>query len=105
MNTLKEVALQMVLRMRSRSDEVMRQLHEAMACAFHLHDRGCIVLQITVRHDYAVIEIDKPAELQGALKVTRINGRYREVVRVTRLMGCQVEWTERGLLTPLQREV
>ena len=97
MTTLSNVKEAAQLRLREHSKETLAALKgKALDCIVEMHKHGSTVQQVTVRRDHVTIEIDKPNEwLQGAIHVTRVNGRYREIVKVTSIMGCQVQWVER----------
>ncbi|MGO4699836.1 hypothetical protein [Dyella sp. 2RAB6] len=105
MNTLEEVKKNIDMRLRAQSVELQETVQKAAQCIVHLMEQGCTIQQLTVRPDYAVIDIDQPGEwLKGSILLSRINGRYRELVRVTKVRGCQVQWIEREAHPLLQRE-
>lgn len=105
MTALNDIQKSIQLRLRSQSIEVLRSAEKATACIHHLMERGCTIQQLTIRPDYAVIEIDEPGEwLLGSIQVRRINGHYRELVMVTRQMECQVQWVKREAHPLLRRE-
>lgn len=105
MSVLNGIRNAIELRLRNQTVEALRGLEQAGHCISHLLAHGCTVEQITVRRDYVVIDIDQPSSwLQGSICVRRINGRYREVVMVTKVLGCQVQWVERELHPLLRRE-
>lgn len=105
MNALKSIQQAIALRLRSQSNETLVTLRQAEACVIHLHKHCCTVQAVTVRRDYAVIEIDQPsAWLQGSICIRRVNGLHRETTKVAKVMGCQVQWVEREAHVLLQRE-
>jgi hypothetical protein len=105
MSVLKNIRDAIELRLRSQTAEALKGLEQAATCVNHLLEHGCTVEQITVRRDYVVIDIDQPSSwLQGSICVRRFNGPYREVVMVTKVLGCQVQWIERELHPLLRRE-
>lgn len=105
MNTLKAIRSAIELRLRHQSDETLQAVDKAAKCIRFLHLHGCTVQQVTVRPGYAAIDIDEPgAWLQGSICIRRVNGRYREVVMVAKVLGCQVQWVVREAHPLLQRE-
>jgi hypothetical protein len=105
MNTLEEVKKGIERRLRAQSIELQATVEKAARCIVHLMEQGCTIQQLTVRSDYAVIDIDQPGEwLKGSIFLSRINGRYRELVKVTKVRGCQVQWVEREAHPLLQKE-
>lgn len=105
MKALERIRAVVALSLRSQSDEALNGVKQAMACVLHLHDRGCTVQQIVIRPKCVTVEIDPPGEaLIGALHINRVNGRYRERVLVTSIVGCQVQWVERSDLRPAAME-
>lgn len=104
-SALKTLRTAIELRLRRHSNLTVIAMKKASACIAHLQLHGCVVQTVTVRRDHVSIEIDQPsAWLQGAIHITRINGRYREIVKVTAVLGCQVQWVEREAHVLLQRE-
>lgn len=102
---LDDIKKSIELRLREHSIELQRTVDKAAQCIAHLMEQGCNVHQLTVRRDYAVIEIDRPSDwMKGSIQVRRINGRYREIVMVTKVRDCQVQWIEREAHPLLQRE-
>jgi hypothetical protein len=104
-SVLKDLRSAIELRLRRHSNLTLQAMDKATACITHLQLHGCIVQRVTVQRDHVTVEIDQPSSwLQGAIHITRINGRYREIVKVTAVLGCQVQWTEREAHVLLQRE-
>lgn len=104
-NALKTLRAAIELRLRRHSNLTAIAMKKATACIAHLQLHGCIVQRVTVQRDHVTVEIDQPSSwLQGAIHITRVNGRYREIVRVTAVLGCQVQWVEREAHVLLQRE-
>lgn len=95
-NVLNQVRATLQLRLRTRSDQVLKAMNQALGCVYALHDMGCTVGSIEIRGDYAVLTIDKPPAgvLRGAIHVRRIDGRRRMTVYVAKVLGCQVQWIE-----------
>ncbi|MGS1014077.1 hypothetical protein ACVCL0_09210 [Rhodanobacter sp. UC4450_H17] len=105
MSVLNDIRESIQLRLRTQSVAAMRAVDKAAKAIRYLHLHGCTVQQVTIRPDHVVIEIDQPGEwLKGSMHITRVNGRYREVVRVAPVLGCQVQWIEREAHVLLQRE-
>ena len=96
MSTLSIVKKASEERLRAYSDETLAALKgKALDCIAEMHKHGITVQQVTVRRDHVTIEIDRPSQwLKGSLHVTRINGRFREIVMVAAVKGCQVQWIE-----------
>lgn len=105
-NPLKAIQEAIALRLRTQSNQTLETLRRAEKCVMYLHLHSCTVQQVTVRRDHAVIEIDPPKEgwLKGSITVRRVNGLLRETTKVTKVMDCQVQWTEREKHPLLQRE-
>lgn len=104
-SVLKDLRTAIELRLRRHSNLTVIAMKKASACIAHLQLHGCVVKRVIVQRDHVSIEIDQPsAWLQGSIHISRINGRYREIVKVTAVHGCQVEWVERELHPLLQRE-
>jgi hypothetical protein len=102
---LKDLQKAVELRLRRHSNITMQAMKKATRCIAHLQLHGCVVSTVTVVMDHVTVEIGKPgAWLKGAIHITRVNGRYREIVRVTAVLGCQVQWTEREAHVLLRRE-
>lgn len=105
MNALKGLKRAIELRLRRHSNITVTAMKKASACIAHLQLHSCVVQTVTVRRDHISIEIDQPSVwLQGSVHISRINGRYREIVKVTAVHGCQVQWIEREAHPLLQRE-
>ncbi|MHB1273648.1 MAG: hypothetical protein ACYCZD_12940 [Rhodanobacter sp.] len=106
MKALKGIQDAIALRLRSQSNETLATLRRAEKCVTYLHLHQCTVQQVTVRTNYAVIEIDPPRErwLTGSICIRRVNGLTRETTKVAKVMGCQVQWVEREAHVLLQRE-
>jgi len=105
MSTLKDIQDAIRLRLHHQSVQTLDAVDKAAKVIRYLHLHGCTVQQVTVRPGYVTLEIDKPGPwLKGAMHITRVNGPYREVVRVASVMNCQVQWTEREEHPLLQRE-
>lgn len=105
MNALKDIQDAIKLRLHNQSVQTLDAVDKAAKVIRYLHLHGCTVQQVVVRPGYVVLEIDKPGDwLKGAMHISRVNGRYREVVRVASVMSCQVQWTEREEHPLLQRE-
>jgi hypothetical protein len=106
MKALKSIQAAIAMRLKSQSSEALETLRKAEKCVIYLHEHQCTVQTITVRRDYATIEIDPPATkwLQGSICIRRINGMVREITMVAKVMGCQVQWVEREAHKLLQRE-
>lgn len=107
MSTLNEVKEATQRRLRAYSDETLSALKgKALDCIVELHKSAITVQQITVRRDHVTIDIDDPGQLlTGSFHVSRINGSYREIVKVTAVRGCQVQWVEREKHPLLRGEV
>lgn len=105
MNPLNIVQDAIALRMQRRSVATLAAVKQAEKCIVFLHLYQCTVHQVTVRNDYAVIDIDQPGEwLQGSISVRRIRGDQRELTMVTKVLGCQVQWVVREAHPLLRRE-
>ena len=105
MKTLEQVKENIKLRLRDHSIELKATVEKAAKCIVYLMDHGCAIEQVTVRYDYAVIDIAEPSEwLKGSIHVRRVNGGYRELVMVTTVRGCQVQWLVHEPHPLLQRE-
>ncbi len=105
MSTLDQIQKRVALSLREQSIELKATASDAVKCIAHLMDHGCTIQQLTVHRDYAVIDIDEPSDwLKGAIKIHRVNGRYRETVLVTKVLNCQVQWVVRERHPLLQRE-
>lgn len=107
MSTLTELKKSEQSRLREQSFETLVSLKgKALDCIVEMHKRRITVQQVTIRRDHVTIEIDKPGDLlQGSIHVTRVNGRYREVIKVTSVLGCQVQWVEQEAHPFLRGEV
>jgi hypothetical protein len=93
------------LRLRRGSNLTVQSMKRASACIAHLQLHGCVVKQVTVRRDHVTIDIDDPsAWLQGAIHIARVRGQRREVIKVTTVLGCQVNWVEHEDHRLLRRE-
>lgn len=105
MNALKGLKRAVALRLRRHSNLTAIAIKKASACVAHLQLHGCVVQSVTIRHDHVTVEIDQPGNwLRGSIHIARVNGRYREIVKVTAVHGCQVQWMEREAPAILQRE-
>jgi hypothetical protein len=105
MNALKGLKRAIELRLRRHSNLTAIAIKKAAACVAHLQLHGCVVHAVIIRHEHVTVEIDQPGSwLRGSIHITRINGRYREIVKVTAVYGCQVQWVEREAHVLLQRE-
>lgn len=106
MNALKSIQQAIALRLTSQSNQTLETLRRAEKCMLFLHLHRCTVQQVTVRTDYAVIEIDPPQDkwLTGSIFIRRVNGLHRETTKVAKVMGCQVQWTVREAHELLRRE-
>lgn len=105
MSTLATIRAAITLRLKTQSDETLKTVEEAARCIRFLHGHGCTVQQVTVRPGWASVDIDAPGDwLQGSVCIRRVNGRYRELVMVTKVLGCQVQWMVREAHPLLQRE-
>ncbi|MFC5525252.1 hypothetical protein ACFPPA_05795 [Rhodanobacter ginsengisoli] len=105
MNVLKSVQKAIALRLSKQSNETLDSLRRAEKCILFLHMHGCTVQNVSVRRDHIVIDIDQPGTwLTGSIFIRRVHGSMRELHRVARVMGCQVQWVEREAHVLLQRE-
>lgn len=105
MNTLEQVKKSIKLRLRDQSIELKAMVEKAANCIVYLMDHACAIEQVTVRYDYVVIDIAEPSDwLKGSIHVRRVNGGYRELVMVTTVRGCQVQWLVREPHPLLRRE-
>lgn len=96
MTTLSDIKKAIALRLRHQSVAALAAVDKAAKAIRFLHLHGCTVQQVTVRPGHVTIEIDQPTEwLRGSIHITRVNGHYREVVRVAAVLDCQVQWVER----------
>ena len=102
-NTLKTLRAAIELRLRRHSNLTFIAMRRASTCIADLQLHGCIVQRVVVERDHVTVRIDKPSTwLHGAVRISRIssiNGRYRETIKVTAVHGCQVEWLERSALS------
>lgn len=104
-NPLKTVQTAIALRLQRRSVATLEALKQAEKCIVFLHAHQATVQQVTVRLDYAVIDIDQPGDwLKGSISVRRIRGDQRELQMVTKVLGCQVQWLVREAHPLLRRE-
>jgi hypothetical protein len=104
-SALKTLRAAIELRLRRHSNLTVQSMKKASACIAHLQLHGCIVQTVIVRRDHVTVEIDQPSNwLRGSNHITRVNGRYREIVKVAAVHGCQVQWVEREAHVLLQRE-
>lgn len=105
MSVLKDIQSAIQLRLRSQSNQTLESVRHAVKAVLYLHVHDCNVLEVTVRRDHVIIEIDQPSQwLTGRICVRRINGPYRETVKVTKVLDCQVQWVEREPHPLLRRE-
>ena len=105
MNVLKDIKAAINCRLRNQSVQTLDAVDKAAKAIRYLHLHGCTVQQVTVRPGYVVIDIDQPGEwLKGSMHISRVNGPYREIVKVAPVMSCQVQWIERIAHPLLQRE-
>lgn len=105
MNVLKSIQKAIALRLHQQSNETLDSLRKAEKCILFLHLHGCTVQHVSVRRDHVVLDIDQPGDwLQGTIFIRRVNGSQRELHRVARVMGCQVQWVEREAHVLLRRE-
>lgn len=104
--SFKGIQSAIALRLSNHSNQTLDTIRRAEKCVIYLHLHHCTVLQVTVRKDYAVIEMDPPTDkwLQGSICIRRVNGAHRETTKVAKVMGCQVQWIEREAHVLLQRE-
>ena len=96
MNTLNDVKAAALARLRAHSEATLDAIKgKALDCIVEMHKHGITVQTVTVRNDHVTIEVDGPSQwLKGSIHITRVNGRYREIVMVTSVLGCQVQWVE-----------
>lgn len=106
MKSFKGIKSAIALRLSNHSNQTLDTVRRAEKCVMYLHLHGCTVQQVTVRKDYAVIDMDPPADkwLRGSVCIRRVNGLHRETTMVAKVMGCQVQWVEREAHVLLQRE-
>lgn len=105
MSVLNDIRQSIQQRLRNQSVDALRAVDKAAKVIRYLHLHDCTVQQVTIRPDHVVIDIDQPGQwLKGSIHITRVNGRYREIVKVAPVLGCQVQWIEREAHALLQRE-
>ena len=104
-STLKDLRAAIELRLRRHSNLTVQSMKKASACIAHLQLHDCVVERVIVQQSHVTVEIDRPSSwLQGSMHISRVNGRYREVIKVASVRGCQVQWIEREAHPLLQRE-
>ena len=96
MSTLSNLKKLSSLRHQIHSEETLAALKgKALDCMVEMHKHGVTVRKITIMREHVTIDIDQPDQwLRGSIHITRVNGGRREIVMVTSVLGCQVQWVK-----------
>ena len=82
-----------------QNDHMLDTATVAYRCVMQLSEKGFTVLSFHVETRNPIVWIQDCArctELKGASKVRRCGPKGKEMIMVSKLHGCQVQWLVRG---------